>query len=194
MSQQTVDQAAQNLRDFKKILDELGVPFWLDGGTLLGAYRDKDFCEDDETDIDLGTWSKNQSMIPDIIARAEQAGFVLHKHWTGDRRAPGKAPEIALKRHNLKIDVFFYERKGEDAWAGTYINDDTLLPQVVPVHFFDSLGRLEFKGENFPVPEDTAGYLSHRYGDWQTKIHRNDYSCLNPEQIKSLKPHYRFWE
>ena len=46
-------QATQNLLDIKKILDELKIVFWLDAGTLLGAYRDKDFCEGDEDDLTL---------------------------------------------------------------------------------------------------------------------------------------------
>ena len=41
--------AFMNLYDFKKAAVASGITFFLDGGTLLGAIRDKDFCEDDQT-------------------------------------------------------------------------------------------------------------------------------------------------
>jgi phosphorylcholine metabolism protein LicD len=31
------EQAIQNLKDIKQILDDLNITFWLDGGTCLGA-------------------------------------------------------------------------------------------------------------------------------------------------------------
>jgi len=50
-----VDEAkwVETLKEIKHILDDVGVKYWLDFGTLLGAVRDGKFIPWD-TDIDLG--------------------------------------------------------------------------------------------------------------------------------------------
>lgn len=51
------------LRQVKELLDEHGVEFWLDCGTLLGAVRDGKFIPW-EHDIDLGSWRDN---VPEAV-------------------------------------------------------------------------------------------------------------------------------
>jgi len=41
---------------------------------------------------------------------------------------------------------------------------------VVPKHFFEKLGRLEFYGMEFNVPSDVADYLAYKYGDWKVPV------------------------
>lgn len=192
---ETKDQAAQNLLDFAAILDELGIVYWLDGGTLLGAYRDKDFCDGDEDDIDIFTWASNAHLITEVMRRAVLQGFRLHKFWNGDKRAPGKAPELAFVRGGrLKIDFNFFEKKGSQAWGLAYVGDDEGIAQVCPSRFYEELGQIEFKGRMFNCPRDIEGYLTHRYGDFRTKIHRTEYSYKNPDQLQALHPDFVFWD
>lgn len=201
-TQETKDGAIKNLFDFCDILDELGIVYWLDGGTLLGAYRDHDFCDGDEDDVDVFTWSNYQHLIPEVIKRAEAKGFSLHAHWNGDARAPGKAQEVALIRHaitphgryKLKVDFNFFEKKGDLAWGLAYIGPGQGIAQVCPSRFYEELGRITFYGREFNAPRDIEGYLTHRYGDFRTKIHRTVYSYTNPEQLQALHPDFVFWE
>jgi len=95
-------QATQNLLDIKKILDELKIVFWLDAGTLLGAYRDKDFCEGDEDDVDLCTWSSYLALKEDIVRKAVELGFDLLHEWE---------LEICLERGGARVDIFLMEGK-----------------------------------------------------------------------------------
>lgn len=191
-------QAFQNLLDFKLILDDLGVEHFLDGGTLLGFYRDNGFCKDDETDIDIGSYSTFQNLIPQILDKAREKGFGLHMWWKGDRRASNKAQEIAVFKKfggkKLKIDLFFYERIGEWAWTGVYDTVDHLTPRVVPYKHIENLDILELNGTKFAVPNNIEEYLTLSYGDWKTPVHRKDYSCYNPDQLKVLRPDFKFWE
>jgi len=196
------EQAIQNLRDFKKILNELGVIFWLDGGTLLGAYRDGDFPPGDEDDIDLGAWFNYAIFADDIIAKAREAGFELYHQWKY---------QIALKRNGCKIDLFFHNKKGRDAWHILYkrVADEHsfrftefadgywwgYIPAVVPAHFFEQLHVIEFYGTVFNRPREIEDYFKLKYGEyWQTPITREEYfvrgGCYDPRVNKVLQPDY----
>ncbi len=51
-------EALEALKQLKGILDENGIEFWLESGTLLGAIREGGFIKWDY-DIDIGTWDIN---------------------------------------------------------------------------------------------------------------------------------------
>jgi len=190
---ETKKQAVKNLFDYMDIIEDIGIVAWLDGGTLLGAYRDKDFCDGDEDDIDIFTWANYQCYIPEIIARAEKQGFKLYHHWTGDKRALGKAQQISFKRNNLKIDFNFFEKRGNIAWGLVY-HGSTGIPQITKTKYYELLGQIDFYGRKFNCPRDIEGHLKERYGDWKTPIHRTQYSCYNPEQLKSITIGFDFWQ
>lgn len=192
--EQRKEQAAKNLHDFATVLNSLGLVYWLEGGTLLGAYRDGDFCKDDENDIDIGSWFNYQHLIPEIVRRAENIGFTLYMHWDGDERAKGHAQEIAVKRHDLKIDLFFYEKKGLNAWTCVYDRKRACTPRVAPSRFFEELEQIHFKGAFFNRPRRIEEYLTLSYGDWRTPVHRSQYSCYNENDLKVLQPKFVFWE
>lgn len=185
-------QAHANLVSLAAILDNLGIFFWLDGGTLLGAYRDGEFPPDDEDDIDLSTWATYKHLIPELISRAQSAGFTLYHHWTGDSRALGMAPEIALMKDGLKIDVFFFEVTGEDTWHLLYKNNRGTAV-VTPLAILSSFSPIVFRGTTFSRPTNIDGYLTHRYGDWRTPKHRSTFSYTDNTHLLARAPDYEYW-
>lgn len=185
--------AFANLLEVKEVLDRLGIMFWLDGGTLLGAIRDKDFCADDENDIDLSVWATDKHLIPELIEGVTGQGFHLYHHWTGDPRAPGMAQELAFTRDGLKIDVFFQEVKDDVAWHLIYVRE-VGTPVVVPKRLLAEFAPIEFRGVTFQAPADYDGYLTYRYGDWRTPIHRSEYTSRDPSLLIALQPDWPFYE
>lgn len=187
----TPDQAFANLLEVGSELDTLGIRYWLDGGALLGVMRDGDFPPDDHNDIDLSTWATNKHLIPDLIDAVTARGFRLYHHWTGDPDAPGMAPEVAFARDGLKIDVFFFETAREDTWhliyrqVGRGVYRGT--PVVAPFRLLEEFTTVTWRGATFTVPADYDGYLTHRYGDWRTPVHRSQFTGL-----QNLDPGYPF--
>lgn len=201
------ETARENLISFKKILDDLNIPFFIDGGTLLGAYRDGDFCLGDENDIDLASFSAYQDKIPEIIKAAESQGFTLLRYWQGDARTPMRAQEIAMYREEMlipelgkikfmKIDLYFYEeaKNGVDAWTCVYNGEDKCIPRVVPLENIKNLKDIDFLGIPLKMPDMVEQYLAHTYGDWERPVHRRDYSCYNPDQLRALQPDFKFYD
>ena len=170
------EEAVKNLRDIKSILDELDITWWLDCGTCLGAYRDKDFCEGDEDDIDLGTWFLPNRV--EIIKKAKKLGFEVYHEWER---------EIALKRNGNKIDLFYYDIKDDNAYTCFYSGEQVAKYVVVPKHFFERLAYLEFYGEMYPVPLEIETYLDKRYGNWHIKIPRKEYLCTTDTNNQFIK-------
>jgi len=170
-------QAAKNLIDFKGILDYLGVSFWLDGGTLLGAIRDKDFCDGDADDVDICAYVTDMDKVSRIVKMAETVGFELYIQWP---------LQIAMKRGGSKIDLFFnvYDRHYDVYWTCLYKGKLIEKYIVIPQKFYHNLSPIEFKGEEFYTPSYVEEYLTLKYGDWKTPVHRSEYSCYNAEQNK----------
>ena len=64
----------ENLKEIKDIFDKVGITFWLDSGTLLGAVRDGKIIEWD-VDVDLGTWYDNIKQIISAFPLFKEKGF-----------------------------------------------------------------------------------------------------------------------
>ena len=186
------ETAIQNLKDISGILNSYKATHWLEGGTMLGAYRDNDFCKGDEDDIDLGVWANYQYLIPEIIEQAKAQGFDLYQHYR-DKDMPDFAQQLAFKRKRVKVDLIFYEKQKDNAVGCVYSNNNgwSCIPRVVPSHFYENLAEIVFHGSVYNIPKDIEQCLEYQYGNWQTPIHRSEYSCYNPSHLHSLKPDYK---
>lgn len=155
------------------VFDKMGVKWWLEAGTCLGAIRDHDFIAHDP-DIDIGVWTENAvAFANDLSVKMLEAGFAEYKRWQHE----GRIIEISFTKADSKVDVFlFYERNGL-AWHGAFgpANDngsgdyDRFLPHVFTRRLFDELKPIEFCGLTVNVPNPPEQYLRERYGaGWET--------------------------
>jgi len=176
------DNAKKLLFTVADVLDSRGVEFFLYGGTLLGAAREKDFIKID-LDVDLAILIENLIPVAGDIAkglraRGIRAEIVNHRHkapWTGGTYA-------------IKFRAF-----GEhgDLSGFTKINGKRAIPShanlfwnVHTLRFMEELGEIEFLGRTFKCPKDVDGFLTEKYGDWRIP-HTEFYNKSKPTCRKS---------
>ena len=166
-------KSEQNLRDFKEVADKIGMRFMLQEGTLLGAYRDKDFCENDEADIDLGIMEDQFDKVQQVIDELKKRGFTNRKRVV----VKGVFHGGALVRDDCHIDLMRMIKEDDVIYN---IGDMGALRYDYDADIFDGYSKIMFRGMEFDAPGDIEGYLVERYGDWKIKVSAHIYSYHNP--------------
>jgi len=164
------------------VLEDVGLEFFLDFGTLLGAIREQKFIEHDE-DIDLGMPQEN------LLPKAKIISNQFIKK--------GLQIEVIDHRHSEPWDGSIYAIKfsgfGEHGGLAGFVK--TKGKRAVPSHlqsywfvvaakFLEELGEIEFYGRKFKMPKDADGYLTEIYGNWRIpnkKINDCRWLCKKPE-------------
>lgn len=176
----TVEAAHKALHDIVEILLSLQVVYYLDGGTLLGFYRDGTFCEDDHDDIDLTVSAENWGKVKEIIKKAYEAGFELYHEWPRDTERH-RSGQLAFKRDNVKVDIMFKETKrlSDRVWWTVYGGPKGVTYKATPAEFT----RVKVgKAGGYLMPKEADLYLEYRYGDWKIPVHRREYSCYTTDK------------
>jgi hypothetical protein len=186
----TVEQSGRALLSAHAILDALGVRHHIDGGTLLGFYRDGTFAQDDHDDIDITTsannWHKHEEIHKTMLAN----GFTLYHKWDRDE-ARHRSGQYAWKRGNVKIDLMFKEVKEDKIWWTVYGGPNKVTYKAIPIAIAEMMTTRRFKvpyepgvysNPIFEIPRLTDDYLAYRYGDWKVPVHRKDYSCYTTDR------------
>ena len=161
--------------------------YHLDGGTLLGFWRDGDFCKDDHDDIDVTVYGPS---LDEVIKAFRDKGFDVYHEWPGDKENKW-TPQASFLMLGVKVDVMLKSRGRK--WANWTVYGN---PKTGPVFKRTPLS-LTGKCDNWifivgnemkamSVPSQTEKYLAYRYGDWRTPIHRSQYSCYSRESDRSI--------
>jgi len=183
------------LLDLKKVLDAVGVMFWLDGGTLLGAYRENGFMESD-FDIDVGILGEDDQHLLSIREGLSELGFGsfhLKEHPCGNK-------QLSWVKDGIPGDIFCYYKR--DSVRFRVMFDITpnrtvrFIPCVYPSYIFDKFGTIDFMdyGVEFLMPSPVEEYLERQYGDWKTdkspgEFHwQTDYKSMDRGFIISSEP------
>lgn len=147
--------ASELLLRFKKVMDINGLDFYLVFGTLLGAYRDKDFITHDK-DIDVCLLEENRSVFMDLITSGIFSMYGIKVIRFGDEL-------ISLGYNETYLDVYLFDEKMDFYRCDAYIIDKN--------HISGGKNYIEFIGENFLTLNNIEWYLMEHYGDdWKTPI------------------------
>jgi hypothetical protein len=197
------DIAFKSLLTVKSVFDKHGVPFFLAYGTLLGAYRDKNFLPEDD-DIDLGV------VEPINLRTRKSIGWLLYElgfqpqditfnvfgrmepseiGYNGD----GETGIIVCQKDGIKFTIFFYkpdkcEEHGEVMLCVPKLGALKLIES--PARFYEKLAKVKFRGEEFFAPSPIEDYLATTYEDWKDPMKRDHgkiYSEAHPKYLEYIK-------
>lgn len=158
--------AKEALLELKKLFDKHSIPFWLDFGTLLGAYRDHKFISYDG-DIDVAIEGANSKAVFNFL---KGTTFKLIGVCT---LGNDQITQIKVFYKGVHIDIvsyfddknisFAYEQKFIKGF--TELKDDCYNVGLIRIEVPKvALKEFEFLNEQFSIPLETDEYLKAHYG------------------------------
>ncbi len=167
------------------ILTKNGYSYWLNFGTLLGAYRDHAFIPHDN-DLDISLFWENHQGVKEALMEGGLNLFVTF--YFGDYKNP-ETIAYRFEYKNVYIDIDFHRRDLKNPCVirhyGALFLDNvdyskTDCYNVVQVEEFtnpfEGLMKLEFLGRQFNVPSNIEEYLIANYGpNYRTPDSKSDY-------------------
>ncbi len=145
--------ARENLEILKRVFDNHSIQFWLVYGTMLGAYRDKQFIPFD-TDTDLGSFYGELDKILAARKDMEEEGFEMI-------RVKHEGQLITFMRQDEYIDIGLFKRKRDLFLKKCWYYGSN---RVYGSHF-DRFDEIDFLGQSYRIPGDPEALLVQWYGD-----------------------------
>lgn len=155
-----------------KLLQDHGIRYYCDYGTLIGFEREKGFlAHDDDIDISIVPESATPR---DVLPLFMNAGYgFLHGFYY-----EGRVLEFSLMDvSGVSIDVFFperTERKGvihayQPIWSPSHVYPNERANTLIRYDFAEAAGikTIVIAGTEVSVPENTDEVLTSEYGPWR---------------------------
>ena len=194
----------KNLKDLVDIFKKNKVRFWIDCGTLLGIYRDKNIIDGD-SDCDVGVFAEDitPELLNDLKDRLTVPSRMFYdtdkllQHLDTDEYVKTKNLKFVLKENGktksfknneISCDIFFYFPH-EDYHMFKYGGREQYIR--TKSNYIKKLDSMQFKGINFKIPSSIEKYLEQLYGkEWKTPDPTFDYRESEPWCLFDLDGHY----
>lgn len=161
----------QAIRKFAKLAEENNWDYSLGFGTLLGAYREKDFIKHDD---DIDTIGNRKDITPDLIKKMQDAGFVFNELYMSSDGEMAH-PSFTYKKIIFDIYGFNVNYHGGDSvifapfppegsdWAESAEKN---YYQACRIHFnYKGTETISFKGIKCKILSNTKEFLASVYGE-----------------------------
>lgn len=149
------------LYKIKEVLDDKNVFFWLEYGTLLGAYRNHDFISYDY-DMDIGLFYEDANKVREALIKN---GFKLTRQF---KVADGNLGfEETYTFLGVDIDIFYFHKEQNTMYCNGFIplQKEPSYAQVKKVTFpFKGFTTINFKDKSFNAPANIEEHLAAHYG------------------------------
>ncbi|MEZ4856429.1 MAG: LicD family protein [Gelidibacter sp.] len=168
-------KAEKLLYNITKLLNKHHITYSLEGGTLLGLYRENRILPWDN-DVDLSVIHSDAQNMDAFLNDVQKHKYRLRcKYFTKD--------DFVFKKGDLRIvkireNHFFGLIKGKVCLEifMKYSDNENVYWRVsdkimaAPKTIYEAYKSLTFLGHNYSIPEKTDDYLTLKYGDWKTPV------------------------
>lgn len=176
------------LKKFSDVLNDSGIVFWLEFGTLLGYYREHDFIKHDD-DLDVGLYLSDAEKARECLTKN---GFKLVRAF----RAEDGGLEESYRYMHTTIDLFYFWVNVENPSVQYAYSFKSPVFPVKRKHLNKELKmtvrrntipnnpveKATFKGCDVYVPKETDKHLRFLYGKNfmipDPKFNRDDHEDL----------------
>lgn len=145
--------------------DKNDIPYWLDYGTLLGAYRSSTLISYDY-DMDIGVEIKFADKIKNVLENAildYKFEKLPHAKWIDERLY-----QIKFKKRDnidpLFLDVYFFNRHDKYLYS-SFLTKDQHFKCKTNINQIEKLDLIKLGEYHFKCPNDVPKFLKIRYGD-----------------------------
>ncbi|MCF7793941.1 MAG: LicD family protein [Candidatus Cloacimonetes bacterium] len=169
--------ANKMLQKITEVMEEHEIPYILEAGTLLGIVRENRLLPwDDDVDITIRRHDSDK-FLRNLDAFRKLGYKVRVKRYQRNLKyfKKGELRMIKIKHFSLPffqsdvcVDVFVKKLIGAEYYWTVGVHKPVL--KSVPRRFYDELGKLDYNGKKYSIPEDYKGYLTEHYGNWQTPV------------------------
>ncbi len=166
-----INTAYELLFDVCGLLNREGIPWHLEGGTLLGLVRDGQLLPWDH-DLDFSVPASAATDLRQVLRQLPGKWRLSFRQFESDTEMWRRQDLRLIKVKNRHLffmpgdhclDIFIkYPYRDACYWqAGDYI-------MKADARFYEGCDTLEFRGQRLCLPRDHEAYLIAKYGDWKT--------------------------
>ncbi|XP_012274509.1 fukutin-related protein [Orussus abietinus] len=139
-------------------LEEVGIRFWLEGSSLLGAMRNNDILPWGH-EVEIG-FNRDDIMRSPWLVKARNKPVVDNHGFVWEKATEGEFFKVQYSKLNrLHVSLLpFYARNGtmiRDAWF--------LKNRDFPEQFLHPMSNIEFAGRQVPSPNNIRDFLELKY-------------------------------
>ena len=177
-----LESAKEGLKAIAEVLNEAGIPWWVDCGTLLGTYRYGGVIPWDE-DVDISILLPDFENARRALNRLDPALYLV-QDWSG-RDFPHTYFKVFVKKtyEFIDIDCFAIDEEKRELSCVFSLDKHLFFPEWFKIRerrftaplAYETLFPLKkgtFDGIEVFVPNDTVKYLQRVYGE-----------CLDPAKV-----------
>ena len=167
-SEKQLETRKRNFQHIVDILNQFKISFFLEGGVLLGAIRDKNFIKWD-WDVEIALFSEDfDKKFDEILAELKNEGFEILNYNNSFHHLKINI----FKEDNPKISTFSLFGWSYNNFNKCYIRKDIKIPK----NFLTNMKKINFLDREVLVPTPPEDYLEYKYGNWRKPLRSSDKS------------------
>jgi len=164
--------------------DKNNIPYWLDCGTLLGAYRNNSLIDDDY-DIDIGILIDYIDNVYIFLNNLEKIGIIENINYIHNGiNVDNKIIKLIykLEENSRWMDIYFF-RKKDNYVENCLFSSESVSKVKTNLYQIETSNTIKLGDYWFKCPHDVPKFLKIRYGkDFMTP------------QSKCIKLNKEWWE